>query len=29
MFEQTGHVPFLTRSKEVISHLRLFMGSPP
>ncbi len=25
LFQQTGHVPFLTRSREVISRLRLFL----
>jgi pimeloyl-[acyl-carrier protein] methyl ester esterase len=27
LFPQTGHVPFLTRSKEVVAHLRLFLKS--
>jgi pimeloyl-ACP methyl ester carboxylesterase len=29
LFPQTGHVPFLTRSREVINHLRLFLKSSP
>lgn len=28
-FPQTGHAPFLTRSREVIDHLRLFLKSSP